>query len=341
MTVSMPAELDPDVRNSLEQLRVERRAAETERNDRRLAELDEMAAALLTSAGDEPQARRALRQALQARRRIGETQPLAKTRYGLALLESRVAGRQHQARVGFEQAVAEFRESDDGHMVATALLRLADLDLAEGSYDHACIRCGDAADAFGGIGDDAGRLHALRLGARAAHLAGDTTRAGRFLTAAVDASSPEDSLSLRLDAAALGISHEPDEAELDDLLGDASESAHGSLLLLRAAQRIGRRAFEDAESDAQEARRLALDHADPLLYLLSCLQIAGIRQAVDDRTGMLTALFTCQATLGDLLGDDARVPVLQMIRSLHIAWGDERFQSEMRRYRAQFEEDPQ
>lgn len=129
---------------------------------------------------------------------------------------------------------------------------------------------------------------------------------------------------------------EPLDAIVRDAVAAGEEGLAGMALLTTAGTHAEAGRLDEARAAAEQAREKALEVVDPLLYTLACFQIAAIEERRGDRVAQLTILFTCQATLGDLLGDEARVPVLLVIDSLERSWGQAAFASAMRSYRAQF-----
>ena len=108
--------------------------------------------------------------------------------------------------------------------------------------------------------------------------------------------------------------------------------------LLAAGQAEARGDLALAEREAEAGRKAALDAVDPFLYILSCGAIARIRDEAGDRVGALTILFTCRASIEDLLGPVAAAQVVQMIDALEGKWGHKVFSETLAQYRRQFEE---
>jgi hypothetical protein len=110
------------------------------------------------------------------------------------------------------------------------------------------------------------------------------------------------------------------------------------LHLLYAGQAQAKGDLATAELEAQGARQAALDAVDPFLYLLACGSIARIRDEAGDRVGALSILFTCKASIEDLLGPTAGGFVVLMIDALEKRWGKEVFYETLALYRNQFRE---
>jgi hypothetical protein len=93
----------------------------------------------------------------------------------------------------------------------------------------------------------------------------------------------------------------------------------------------------EAAADARAAREDALALVDPVGYLTACLLLSETAERQGDHVGALTILFTCRASLADLLGEAGGEPVLALVDALRERWGDAAFDIAMRRYREQFE----
>lgn len=93
----------------------------------------------------------------------------------------------------------------------------------------------------------------------------------------------------------------------------------------------------EAEKCAEKARKYALETVDPFLYLLSCAAIASLRDKRNERVQALTILFTCKASLEDLLGPEAGEQVVLLIDALERKWGTREFNIVLEEYRKQFE----
>ncbi len=136
-----------------------------------------------------------------------------------------------------------------------------------------------------------------------------------------------------------------DEGLLDALSDPATVSGmallrehlpSGYSRLLDSALAHQRGDIEAAEREAMAAREAALDTVDPVLYILACGAVARARDERGDRVGALTILFTCKASIEDLLGPEAGAQVVAMIEALEARWGGAAFAEVLEAYRRQF-----
>ena len=143
-------------------------------------------------------------------------------------------------------------------------------------------------------------------------------------------------LELHLLARGAGLEGEPLQQLVDEAMEIGDTGAAGYVRLQMAADALQARDAVGGEALADGARRDALDCTDPILYLNACLLMAEARDQRGDRVGMLTILFTCKASLQDILGEQGARPVLALIESLEARWGPEVFGAALEGYRAQF-----
>lgn len=261
----------------------------------------------------------------------------------LGSIEARL-GAGPAAAATLEQALAGFRTAADETMAGRTLARLATVAAEAGELGQADDRLGEAITAFTTAGDDRRRLETLRVRALVRALAGRQADALATLAEGIALArrlgDDQAVLALRLDRhhlQRLDPTAAPDEG-LDALTADAEAAGGGTALyprLDRAAEhaRAGRNVL--AVADAEAARADALASVDPIGYLLACLLLAEVHEAEGDRVSALVVLFTCQASLGDLLGPDGRLPALAAIDALEERWGPEAFAAALRAYREQ------
>ena len=69
---------------------------------------------------------------------------------------------------------------------------------------------------------------------------------------------------------------------------------------------------------------------------MSSIGIAHVQELRREDVAVLTTLYTCRATLADLLGPGGGDMVLFLVRACHTRWGDARFAKARDGYRAQF-----
>jgi len=307
-----------DVSVRLHELRVEARGARARADEGAEAALQLDIASFAIAANRPGEARNAVVLARRLFRRTGSPGGIAQATYMLAVLDARTPEGRPAARRHFTEARQAARSAGDMVLAARALERLGRLHAQGDEVEAAAIALAEA-------------VAELRL-------AGEPERAAEV--------AAQRALMLVLDEPRAGIvasrSDTPESVDVSrELRADATAALAGSPLegygeLAEAASQLEAGGAGAAVELAGGARRTALEHADPVLYLLACLLEAQAREAQGDRVACLTALFTCGATLADLLGEDARTPVLAVIDSLRRDWGDEAFETLMTRYRAQF-----
>ncbi len=282
----------------------------------------------------------------------GRTAEESKVRYGLSLLSWKHRPGSTTALKHLEDAEALARRAGDLALLARVLDRKAGMAMAAQAYPEAARLLNDVAALRESIGDADGRLDAIRRMASVASLMGEPKRAFELLSEGlVDAAAgPADVLRARLELNLLarsartaqtgeldpkfaGVRAEPLGVLLADALAAGDRSGAGYVRLQMAADANLAKRHDEAASYAESARQDALELTDPMLYLLACLSIAEAREKLDDRVGVLTILFTCRATLQDLLGEAAGRPVLGVVESLEKRWGPAVFDPALAEYR--------
>lgn len=294
------------------------------------------------AAGDGGAARAALERTLVLSRQLDDADEEARTLYALALLQQRVAPKGGVARRLLEEAEAAARRGGDLRFLARVLDKRAGLLVTEGKPLQAAKLLNDVAALHGTCGDEDARLDVLRRLAMLLQVSGKPGEAFDLLLDALAESraSPAQLVRARLElhllARGTGIQGESLQQLLDEAVADGDLGAAGYIRLQMAADALQARDAVGGEAHADAARRDALDCTDPILYLNACLMIAEAREQRGDRVGMLTILFTCKASLQDILGEQGARPVLALIQSLEARWGPEVFGTALEAYRAQF-----
>ncbi|MDP2315251.1 MAG: hypothetical protein Q8P41_20300 [Pseudomonadota bacterium] len=294
------------------------------------------------AAGDGAGARAALDRTLVLARQLGDIDEEGRTLYALALLQQRIAPQGGAARRLLEEAEQAARKGGDLPFLARVLDKRAGLMIAEGKPLQAAKLLNDVAALHGTCGDEDARLDVLRRLAMTLQMAGKPSEAFDILLDALAESkaSPAQLVRARLElhllARGTGIEGESLQQLLDEAVADGDVGAAGYIRLQMAADALQGGDPVGGEAHADAARRDALDCLDAILYLNACLMIAEAREARGDRVGMLTILFTCKASLQDLLGEQGARPVLALIHSLEQRWGPEDFGAALEQYRAQF-----
>jgi hypothetical protein len=296
-------------------------------------------------------ARAALRRSLGLHRAAGRDGEAAKAVYAIALLDARDPAGDQRATAGFTAALGTFEAAGDDRMVGRTRAHLATLAWRAGRYAEASDHLEAAEGAFRRSGDDGRTVEARRLRAFMMLLGGDADAAYRCLlegAAAADETGGPHALELRFDLRRLCSAGlvDPDLSppSLEEILRDADAAGKrrlaGHVVLSQAAEHLGAGRTDEAAACAEDARRRALGGPDPVLYLLACLLLARIAEQRADDLGVVTILLTCQASLGDLLGEAARRPVLDVIASVERRWGNERFGRALAAHRATFDPAP-
>lgn len=305
-----------------------------------------------TAMGDVPAGIAALERAAGLFAIAGRTAEESKTRYGLSLLTWKLRPGSTIALKHLEDAEASARRAGDLGLLARVLDRKAGMAVAAQVYPEAARLLNDVAALRESIGDADGRLDAIRRMASMASLMGEPKRAFELLSEGlVDATagaaqllrarlelnllarSARTAKTGELDPKFAGIRAEPLSVLLTDAVGAGDRSGAGYVRLQMAADANLAKRHEEAAAYAESARQDALELTDPMLYLLACLSIAEAREKLDDRVGVLTILFTCKATLQDLLGEAAGKPVLGVVESLEKRWGQTVFDQALGEYR--------
>lgn len=272
--------------------------------------------------------------------------------YAMGLIEASSLYEGGDPRARFETAEMGFADAGDLEMRARAVIHLARLDLAEGRVDDAIDRLYAGVEYLSDADATEHLLEAVRLLAFVlliGNRADDAyTWTQRGLALARQVGDPTAVLSWRLDLQSVArnplLTSPADPEPLREVLADIQQSGmvefEGYAHLQFAHQAVDDRQWADALEHAERARQTALQGPDPVAYLLACLQLAEIREASDDDVGALMILFTCGASLADLLGEDAKAPVLDVIGALEQRWGPERFEVALEAYRAGVADDP-
>jgi len=305
------------------------------------------AAAALIPGGDLDGARSRLSRALWLHESADRPRDAAGVNYIQALLEGRLAGDADKARTLLESALSGFGRAGDASMAGRCHMHLASMALGRGDAGTADAHLSSAVQAFslaGDIGREqaalSSRITTLQLLSRPAEALDLTGRALALAEGDLGAS-----LKARLARLPL-LRQAPRTPELpvdsiDAVLADAERagqlSQSGQARLIRASERQAAGDLQGALVDADAARQAALGVPDPVLYLLACLAVSELHEARGDRLAALTALFTAQASLADLLGEGARKPVLYVIAARRRRWGEPAWQDLIARYRAQFD----
>lgn len=285
---------------------------------------------------------RALERAAGLYAGIGEDADEAKTRYGMAILLAKVRPGQPVVLQTLMDAEAAARRAGDPRLLGRVLDREAAVLSGAQRYGDAAAKLAEVAEILDGLGDHESRLDTLRRLAMLVQLAGRPEQALELLAAAMVGGSPATAqmlrarLELQLLGRQLGATTESLEGILADARAAGDHGAAGYIQLQLGADATLAGRFARAAFYATEARKSALQINDPILYLLAALSLAEIREKEGDRLGVLNVLFTCKASLEDLLGQSAATPVLAVIHSVEQRWGTEVFDAEMVRYRAQF-----
>lgn len=121
-----------------------------------------------------------------------------------------------------------------------------------------------------------------------------------------------------------------------ETLVDSGFISDGFKHLLDASEFEQKGKLLEALDCAEKGRQYALDTVDPFLYLLSCATIARLRDQRNEKVQALTILFTCKASLEDLLGPSAGQHVVLLIDALEKRWGKDEFARTLNEYRKQF-----
>ena len=315
----------------------------------RAAELHGEAVTLFALLEQWGQARTQAEKAAALLDRLGQPEKARKARYAVGVLQA------HGRGGGADQLAANYQEAlaaEDHALAGRTAEKLAGVALRDQDYPKAGLWIERMAAAAADRGDVPAVLEALRLRAFVFQIQGRPRDAWVCLTRALSIASETGEsalvLEMRLDLNMLTqhplaeafVDEAPAGTDLQTLLDEAESTKRPGMVGYIRLARGGRYAEEGdldrALLDAEAARQAALQALDPTVYLMACLLIAEVQEKRGDRLSALTILFTAQASLGDLLGEDAKIPVLQVIDSLEQRWGGDVFQAELARYRAQF-----
>ncbi len=285
---------------------------------------------------------RALERAAALFAQLGDNAEEAKTRYGMAILLARVRPGHAAILENLGLAESAARRAGDPRLVGRVLDRQAALLCGQQRYADAAAKLAEVAEILERLGDHENRLDTLRRLAMLVQLAGQPERALELLAAAMVGGAPSSAqmlrarLELQLLGRQLGATTESLEGILADAVKAGDHGAAGYLQLQLAGDAIQGGRLPRGAWYTAEAKKSALECTDPILYLLASMMLAEIQEKEDDRLGVLNTLFTCKATLEDLLGQSAATPVLAVIHTVEQRWGEEAFGAVMERYRAQF-----
>ncbi len=263
--------------------------------------------------GDRSGARRHLRQAIQALQGGADPGAEAECRLGLGLTYLRVEGADARRNAFDEISLAARRAADAG--IESLFLKCVGYlrEAVSSSRDVAALRelISEAAPVL----TPAGRAEADRAVGVAATLLAMMEGRGALDPAVWETLADE------------GLARE---------LASSGSLPPGYAHVFVAGQAQARGDLEATEREALAGRDAALDAVDPLLYVLSCGAIARVRDERGDRVGALAILFTCRASIEDLLGPGAASQVVPMIDALQARWGAEAFASALAEYRRRF-----
>jgi len=340
------------------------------------AELQQEVALRLVLLNEFSQAKKRLRRALKLNQRQKHPLAEAKTRYILGMTEARSNPNLKESLAYFEQALPQFQGLAEWVMVGRTQIYLATLTLWQGfqqvgqqwlkavspevtsplkfqlptkQFQVVETHLEAAIGAFSKAEDVNRLLDSLRYRIVVLLLQGKTQAAFQNLSQALQVARQygreAELLQLQLDVYNLSslATENPQLNSISEILSQANQTgqekvaAYAHLTQARELLRLNR--IEEAIDVGQATRQIALSKRDPTLYLLACLLLAEGEEQRQNRLAVLNVLFTCQASLGQLLGDEAKVPVLLVIDSLKQRWGEAEFINQMNRYRSQFSQE--
>ena len=112
--------------------------------------------------------------------------------------------------------------------------------------------------------------------------------------------------------------------------GSKNKGANHTIL---AAQALAEGDLKQCEYHGSAARQIALEIADPVLYILACITISKLRETEKNLPDSLAVLFTCFSSLRELLGEQLAAPVLLLVESAEKRWGETLFAKTLAEYR--------
>ncbi len=338
--------MNADIASTVRELDSRAEAARASGDSAEEASALQEAAAALIPAGDLAGVRRRLGAALSLHLAAGRPRDAAGARYLLALTEGRVAGDVVAAEGLLKQALTGFVETGEASMAGRCRMHLASMALGRNEAEGADAHLAKAIADFARAGDHGRELAAISARIMTLQLLSKAAEALALTGRALALSEGDVAANLKLRLTRLPLLRQAPRTpelpvdSLDAVLADAERagqlSLSGQARLTRASTRQGSGDLAGALVDADAARQAALGVPDPVLYLLACLCVAELHEARGDQLAAITALFTCQASLADLLGEEARKPVLWVIAMRRRRWGEARWQEIMGAYRQQF-----
>ncbi len=304
-------------------------------------------AALYTAQADYEKAEGDLKRASDAWFRLNRPRDQGRTEYARA----RIVAQADLPRAAefFRRAASMARVGGDADTEIKCREGLAAALGALGDYEAALAETRATGERLGALGDALAHSANLRSQATLLQLVGRPNKAleafDEAVRVAAEAGHTAAALQARIERRGqVQFTVSPEREPLDQLVAEAQAlglpTLAGQARLQLAAERLRLGHPVEAAALADEARQEALDHVQPVLYLMACIALGEAREAQGDRAGVIAILLTCKQTLQDTLGREAAQPVLRLLDALEERWGAEGLEVALAEYRERARQGP-
>lgn len=242
--------------------------------------------------------------------------------------------------------------NDFGHE-AEALKELGNLAVGGGKYEQALKYVKRGIAAAEKADDIEKMIEFYRLGSNCYTLLGNIDKAVENLTEALvkaeEAGAADAALKVRLDREAIQgmVRREVNPEAMADILAEAERLGNlevaGDIQMQQATVAFQEGRHEEAYELLLAARNAARDSGDLQRfnrYMMTTMMMVMVKEAMDDRPGVLSALLTCKVYLGAHLGEEVGSQINQILDGLETRWGKAGMADAVRMYQEQAKENP-
>jgi len=281
----------------------------------------------------------------------GQSGPEAQCRLGQAMALENLPQKQAEAVTAYRQAATLFAQAGNLEAMVDARQRLAGLHASRGDFEQAALEMTATLEHFEEVDNPALVVAAYRSRAQfrllQTNLVGEGVQlALADLEAAIRiAAENEDRQTVASlqnqrqtlqNYAAGGGNLEQLSTLLQEAVKAGNLDATTDIRLQQAQMLAGKGRYKQALEMAEAARQDALHGQDLgryIRYLMACIIIAGIRDATNDRPGVIAILLTCKKTLENDLGQEVGQQINRLLDSLAERWGRDGLREALQTYR--------